>query len=146
MRYSQVRALNEAYVFYEVERCHLHGKEILRTNPKHYIVDLGLRSFVGGYESTDMGCLFENAVYLQLLYMGRSVYAGKLYDREVDFVAIKDGMVAYNQAIDEMFSESARKRELRPLQSIHDSCEKIVVVRQGSYEPDVDGIKIVRAQ
>lgn len=143
---SYVTALNEAYLFYRADRYDLHGKEILKTNPKEYIVDLGLRSFLGGYRVTDMGRLFENAVYLQLLFKGWRVHVGKLYDKEVDFVAIKDGRTVYIQVADEMLSEATRERELRPLRSIRDFYEKIVVVRQGRYEPDVDGIKIVSSR
>lgn len=61
----------EAYLFYKADRYDLHGKDILRTNPKEYIADLGIRSYLGGYKSTDMGRLFENAVYLQLLLQTR---------------------------------------------------------------------------
>lgn len=143
---SYVTALNEAYLFYRADRFDLHGKEMLKTNSKEYIVDLGLRSFLSGYRATDIGRSFENAVYLQLLFKGWRVHVGKLYDKEVDFVAIKDGRTVYIQVTDEMFSEGTRERELRPLRSIRDSYEKIVVVRQGRYEPDVDGIKIVSAR
>lgn len=143
---SYVSALNEAYLFYKADRYDLHGKEILRTNPKQYVVDLGLRSYLGGYRSTDMGRLFENAVFLQLLYKGWSVHVGKLYEKEVDFVAIRDGRTVYVQVTDEMFSEATRGRELGPLRSIRDSYEKVVVVRQGRYEADIDGIAIVSAK
>lgn len=143
---SYVRALDEAYLFYRADRYDLHGREILKTNPKQYVVDLGLRSFLGGYRGGDAGRAFENAVYLQLLYEGWSVRVGKLYDKEVDFVAVRDGRVAYIQATDEMLSEKTRERELGPLLSIRDAHEKLVVVRQGRYEPDVDGVRIVGAR
>lgn len=143
---SYVTALNEAYLFYKAERYDLHGKAILSTYPKEYIVDLGIRSYLNGYRSTDFGRLLENAVYLQLLYKGWRVHGGKLYNKEVDFVAVKDGRIVYIQVTDEMFSESTRQRELAPLQSIKNAHEKIVVVRQGNYEADIDGIKIVSAR
>lgn len=143
---SYVTALNEAYLFYKADRFDLHGREILRTNPKRYIADLGLRSYLMGYRSADMGRLFENAVFLQLAYKGWSVHVGKLYEKEVDFVAVKDGRTVYIQVTDEMFSESTRERELGPLRSIRDAYEKVVVVRQGRYEPDVDGIAIISAK
>ena len=143
---SYVGALNEAYLFYKADRYDLHGKEILRTNPKQYIVDLGLRSYLGGYRVSDIGRLFENSVYLQLLYRGWRVHVGKLYEKEVDFVATKDGRTVYIQATDELFSEGTRERELAPLRSLRDAYEKAVVVRQGRYEADVDGIAIVPAR
>lgn len=143
---SYVSALNEAYLFYPTSRYDLHGKEILRTSPKEYIVDLGLRSYLGGCRASDMGRLFENAVYLQLLYEGWRVHVGKLYAKEVDFVAVKDGRTLYIQATDEMFSPDTRQREFAPLRSIRDSYEKMVVVRQGRYESDDGGIRIVSAR
>lgn len=143
---SYVTALDDAYLFYKADRYDLHGKEILRTNPKRYIVDLGLRSFLASYRTSDMGRSFENAVYLQLLYRGWHVHVGKLYEKEVDFIAVKDGKNVYVQVTDEMLSESTRKRELEPLRAIRDAHEKIVVVRQGKYEPDIDGIRILPAK
>lgn len=64
---------------------------------------------MAGYRVTDTGRLFENAVHLQLLYEGWSVHVGKLYGKEVDFVATKDGRVLYVQATDER-DQGARDR------------------------------------
>ena len=71
---------------------------------------------------------------------------GKLYGKEVDFVATKDGRVLYVQATDEMFARETREREIASLKSIRDNHEKTVVVRQGSYDTDIDGIRIVGAR
>ena len=95
---------------------------------------------------TYTGRLFENAAYLRLLYEGWSVYVGKLYGKEVDIVATKDGRELYAQATDEMFASETREREIAPLKSIRDNHEKIVVVRQGSYDTDIVGIRIVSAK
>ncbi|WP_165062214.1 hypothetical protein [Adlercreutzia sp. ZJ154] len=61
-------------------------------------------------------------------------------------MAIKDGRVVYIQVADEIFSDKTREREVQPLESIRDAYEKIIVVRQGSYETDINGIKIVPAR
>lgn len=92
-------------------RYDLHGKALLKTNPKEYIVDTGFRTRTAGYRVTDTGRLFENAVYLQLLYEGWSVHVGKLYGKEVDFAATRDGRVLYVQATDEMFASETRERD-----------------------------------
>ena len=143
---SYISALNEAYLFYRVSRYDLHGKAILRTNPKEYIVDLGLRSYLGGYRATDMGRIFENIVYLELCFRGYSVHVGKIYGKEIDFVAVKDGERLYIQVADELPDELTKKRELASLRSLRDAFPKMVIVRKGSYETDVDGIRIVRAR
>ena len=142
---AYVKALNDAYAFYSVKRYDLHGKELLHTLPKQYIVDTGLRSYLMGYRASDTGRVFENAVYLQLLHNGWSVHVGKLYQKEVDFVCLREGEVLYVQVADSMADEATQKRELAPLRSIADNHPKWIVVRQGSYPPDVDGIQIVRA-
>ena len=74
------------------------------------------------------------------------MHVGKLYGKEVDFVATKDGRVLYVQVTDEMFASETREREVAPLKSIRDNHEKIVVARQGSYDTDIDGIRIVNAR
>ena len=143
---AYMKALEDAYIVYPCRRFDIHGKAILKTQPKHYLVDTGLGQFLGEYRHANIGFAFENAVFLQLLFEGWSVHVGKLYQSEVDFVATKDGRVLYVQVTDEMFAESTRNRELAPLRAIKDNYEKIIVVRQGSYGKDVDGIKIVRAR
>ena len=71
---------------------------------------------------------------------------GKLHGKEVDFVATKDGRVLYAQATDETFASETGEREIAPLKPIRDNHEKIVVVKQDSYDTDVDGIRIVSAR
>ena len=143
---SYIKALADAYIVYPCKRYNIHGKALLKTQPKYYLVDTGLGQFLDGYRRGNVGFAFENAVYLQLLFDGWSVHVGKLHQKEVDFVATKDGRVMYVQVTDEMFAESTRERELSPLKAIRDNYEKIVVARQGSYERDVDGIRIVSAK
>ena len=95
-------------------RYDLHGKALLKTNPKEYVVDTGFGTWMADYGITDTGRLFENAAYLQLLYEGWSVHVGKLYGKEVDFVATRDGRVLYVQATDEMLASETREREVAP--------------------------------
>ena len=143
---SYLKALEEAFVVYPCKRFDIHGKAILKTLPKYYLVDLGLRSYLSGYRRMDRGFVFENAVYLQMLYEGWSVHVGKLYQSEVDFVAIKDGRQRYIQVADEIFDEATRLRELSPFFSIRDNYEKLLIVRQGDVDADVNGIRIVSAR
>jgi len=143
---SYITALNEAYLFYPASRYDIHGKAVLKTLPKQYVCDLGLRSYIMGYRASDVGRAFENTVYLQLLFLGYSVHVGKLYNVEVDFVAKKDGRVIYLQATDEMYASETREREIKPLLSIRDAHEKAIVVRQGEYPRDINGVRVLTAQ
>ena len=142
---SYMTALEEAFLFYRATRYDLHGKEALKTNPKEYVVDTGFRTWLA-VNMTDTGRLFENAVYFQLLFKGWRVHVGKLYGKEIDFVAIKDGERVYVQVTENMMDEPTKERELAPLKSIKDAWPKVVVVREGSYDSDVDGIRIIKAR
>ena len=143
---TYMRALEAAYVLYPCKRFDIHGRAILKTMPKYYLVDTGMRQYLTGYRGSDMGFAFENAVYLELLYEGWQVNVGKLYQSEVDFVATRDDCTIYVQVTDEMSAETTRERELKPLRAIRDSHEKMVVVRRGDTESLEDGIRIVRAR
>lgn len=143
---SYIKALEDAYVVYPCKRYDLHGREMLKTMPKYYLVDTGMAEFFDGYKKSNTGFRFENAVYLQLLHDGWKVHVGKIYQNEIDFIAMKDGKTVYVQATDEMFSDETMRRELAPLEAIQDNHRKVIVVRQGSYAPDVRGIEIVNAR
>ena len=43
---NYIEALCESFIFYAVDRFDIMGKELLKTNKKYYIVDLGLRNYV----------------------------------------------------------------------------------------------------
>lgn len=142
---NYINTLNEAYIFEPVTRYDLHGKHILRTAPKQYVVDLGLRSFLLGYRDSDSGRAFENLVYLQLRYLGYSVHVGSLYGKEIDFVCEKAGQRIYIQVTESMVEKATQVRELAPLEALHDNFPKFVITRQGIYPPDINGIKIINA-
>ena len=138
-------ALDEAYLFYPVRRYDIKGKELLRTGGKRYIVDTGIRNYLQGYRDSDQGRVFENMVYLQLVYDGFDVSVGKLRSGEVDFVARGSGGLAYVQVTEDMTDPATMERELAPLRAIRDAYPKVVVAARGSYPIEVDGIRILSA-
>lgn len=71
---------------------------------------------------------------------------GKLYAKEIDFVAVKDGKTRYVQVSDQIFDEETRKRELAPLRSISDNYEKQLVVKREDRSYDIDGIEVLAAR
>lgn len=48
---AYVNALKESYLFYEIKRFDIRGKEYLKTLGKYYIVDTGLRNYLLGYDA-----------------------------------------------------------------------------------------------
>lgn len=141
---AYVRALIESYMFYEIKRFDIRGKEELKTLGKYYIVDIGLRNFLLGYRDVDTGHMLENIVYFELLRRRYDVAIGKIDNKEVDFIATKDEEKIYYQVTEDMTSESTRERELAPLKLVPDNYEKIVLVMRTDSTASVDGIKIQR--
>jgi predicted AAA+ superfamily ATPase len=136
-----IRMLRNAFVFYDVGRYDVKGKQLLKTLEKNYIVDLGFRNVLLGYRDTDRGHILENVVYLELLRRGYRVSIGKVGDTEVDFVGEKPSEKMYVQVTESMMGESVRERELRPLTSIRDNYEKIILSMDKSYITSYLGIK-----
>ena len=81
-----------------------------------------------------------NNVYLELLRRDYRVYVGKFGNTEVDFVAEKPAKKLYIQVTETMMSEAVRERELRPLKSIRDNYEKVVLSMDRTYITDHEGI------
>ena len=79
----------DAYLFYQVKREDLQGKQILASNEKYYIADHGIREAVFGGNMRDINLILENIVYLELLRRDYKVTVGRTGDKEIDFVCDK---------------------------------------------------------
>lgn len=142
---AYIDALLESYIFYEVKRFDIKGKDYLRTLGKYYIVDTGLRSYLLGERGGDSGHLLENVVFLELLRRGYETAVGKLDDREVDFIVNANGVKQYIQVTETLSSPETRERELAPLRAIRDNYEKMVITLDLAADTNIDGIRIVNA-
>lgn len=138
-----ISTLVEAYLFNRVQRYDIKGRELLKTGGKYYIADAGMRSYLDSYRNTDTGRVLENLVYNQLVFDDYDVLVGHLRGGEVDFVATKPRQKMYVQVTEDMHDEETMRRELAPLKRIGDEYRKIVVVAEGTYPADIDGIEIV---
>ncbi|AGM23706.1 ATP-binding protein [Fusobacterium animalis] len=141
---SYVSTLLEAYIFYEIKRFDIKGKEYLKTLGKYYIVDIGLRNYLLGFRNRDIGHCIENIVYFELLRRGYDVAIGKIGENEIDFIATNVNNKTYIQVTENMASQNTRERELAPFYKIKDNFEKIVITNDESYLGIQDGIKIIR--
>ena len=138
-----MQALTEAFIFYLVERFDIVGKQLLKTNKKLYMVDLGLRNHLLPRKRYDLGFSVENIVYFELLRRGNKVLIGKHGNTEVDFVVQKQGIITYYQVTADMTAEETFEREMRPLRNIHDNYEKIILTLDNFSVGNYDGIKII---
>ena len=142
---AYIKALTEAYFFYEIKRFDIKGKEYLRTLGKYYIVDIGLRNYLLGFREGDSGHILENIIFYELMRRGYDVAIGKIDNQEVDFIATKTDEKKYIQVTETMNAPETRERELAPLRKIRDSYEKIVIALECDLTQTQDGIKIIRA-
>ena len=138
-----VEALTESFIFYSVERFDIVGKQLLKVNNKLYMVDMGLRNHILPRKRYDLGFTMENIVYLELKRRGYKINIGKFGSAEVDFVTQKEGVLTYYQVTADMTAEETFEREIRPLRSIQDNYEKIVLTLERFSLGNYDGIKVV---
>ena len=130
----------DAYLFYQVKRVDLQGKQILSTNEKYYIADHGIREAVFGCNMRDINLILENIVYLELLRRGYKVTVGKTGEKEIDFVCDKRGDKLYVQVTYLLASEDTIKREFGAYDTIRDNFPKYVVSLD-EFDMSRNGIK-----
>ena len=140
-----IQGLEDSYLLYKCEPYDIKGKQLLDSNAKYYVADIGLRTALLGREDADEGHILENVVYLELIRRGYKVSMGKVYSKgkmiEVDFVATKSGgIVEYYQVSLTTRDTQTLERELAPLEAIEDNYPKILLTMDfGSGENN--GIK-----
>lgn len=130
----------DAYLFYQVKRENLQGKQILSTNEKYYIADHGIREAVFGGNMRDINLVLENIVYMELLRRGYKVTVGKIDTKEIDFICDKQGEKLYVQVTYLLASEETILREFGAYDNVRDNFPKYVV-SMDEFDMSRNGIK-----
>lgn len=140
---AYVEALTESFLFYQAERFDIVGKQLLKSNGKLYMVDMGLRNYILPRQLYDLGFTLENLVYLELRRRGYRVNIGKIGDSEVDFVARKKNTIEYYQVCADLSDENTFEGEIKPLERIMDNYPKFILTSDKLTQGDYNGIKVL---
>lgn len=139
--YNYLYALEGAFILYRVSRYDIKGKEILKTQEKFYAGDISLLYATMGYRDRMIAGILENIVFLELKRRGYQVYIGKLDNKEIDFIAEKQGEKVYIQVAYKMESNQTIEREFAPLLAVADHYPKYVVTMDDFWKDTIGGVK-----
>ncbi|MFA6830137.1 MAG: ATP-binding protein [Bacilli bacterium] len=140
-----LQALIDSLIIYQVKRYNIKGGQLLKTQSKYYVADLGLRYLICGIKGQDEGHILENIVYLELLRRGYNVTIGQNDTNEIDFVATNQEDTLFIQVSLTLKSESTYLREITPLKNLKNSYPKLILTLDEAPIKDDNGIKIIYA-
>ena len=139
--YKYLDWLEEAMIIEKIKRYDLRGKELLKTQEKYYLADVGLLYAINGRSSTYLSGVLENLVYHELVSHGYKVYVGKNGSQEIDFIAEQSHQKIYLQVAAHISDKSTAEREFGALRNIQDNFPKYVLTLDQDFLHSEDGVE-----
>lgn len=125
--YNYLERMKKAYLIHGVGRYNIVEKAALSNREKQYAVDMGFRTINTNTINYEDTFFVENIIYNELITRGFTVFAGKTYKGEIDFVAIKGGKKCFIQVAYLLTGEETIKREFGAYARITDASPKYVM-------------------
>lgn len=135
--------ITDAFLFDQVRRYNIRGKEYLNTPSKFYCQDIGLRNVRINFREPNIGFLIENIVYNELITRGYRVDVGFLEQKkknslgkyvyvqsEVDFIVRRSSKEYYIQIMNDIPIDKHLDNEYNALVSVPGSFKKIMVINK----------------
>ena len=142
---NYVDALIDSYLIFKANRYDIKGKQLLKTQEKYYLSDLGLKTYLLGKSyDRNLGHILENVIFLELKRKNYRVYIGKNDATEIDFIVETEDDYIYIQVALSVRDKATLERELKPLAAISDHYRKYIITLD--YETNnYNGIKQISA-
>lgn len=140
---TYMKYLCDAYAFYKIRRYDIQGKKYLNTQDKYYLACPSIKYALHGTRNMDYGNVYENIVAMELLRRGYEVYVGVLYNKEIDFVAMRRNEKIYIQVSDSISDDKTFEREVSSLLKIKDAYPKILIARTHHDSYTYEGVQII---
>ena len=119
--------LEEAYVVRKLPQYSTKAKKQLEFYTKLYDEDVAFNSIRQPNNRFDITHNLENVVYNELVYMGYNLTVYNVNDKEIDFLAAKNGREYLVQVAYSVVEESTYKREFAGFNELDNSRKKILI-------------------
>ena len=124
-----IEYLEEAYIIEKIKPYSSKKKSELKKHRERikmndYVAFNSLRCIDNRYDLTHN---LENIVYNELIYLGYNVNVYNDEEREIDFLAQKDGKKYYIQVAYSIENDKTYEREFKPFANIDNNAQKIII-------------------